>query len=46
VYEGIMPNRRTRWHSRAVCALELPTGSLGRGAVGVGDRIACEETAE
>lgn len=42
-YEGVGPNRRTAWHSGADCALELPAGSLERGAVAVGDRISWEE---
>jgi uncharacterized protein len=44
-YEGVAPNRSTRWHRRAESALELPAGSLGRASVSVGDRILWEETA-
>ncbi|HWB43475.1 MAG TPA: DUF192 domain-containing protein, partial [Gemmatimonadales bacterium] len=42
-YEDVRPNRRTRWHAGADCALELPAGSLARAAVTVGDRISWEE---
>jgi uncharacterized membrane protein (UPF0127 family) len=42
-YDNVGPNRRTAWHRRADCALELPAGSLSRAAVAVGDRISWEE---
>jgi uncharacterized membrane protein (UPF0127 family) len=42
-YEALPPNRRTRWHSSAACAIELPVGSLGRAAVAIGDRISWDE---
>ncbi len=42
-YEALGPNRRTAWHSRADCAIELPAGALDRASVGVGDRISWGE---
>jgi hypothetical protein len=42
-YVAFGPNQRTAWHSAADCALELPVGALGRGAVTVGDWISWEE---
>ncbi len=42
-YEALAPNRRTPWHARAACAVELPAGSLERAAVGLGDRISWDE---
>jgi uncharacterized membrane protein (UPF0127 family) len=42
-YESLAPNRQTSWHPRAACAVELPAGSLGRAAVGLGDRITWDE---
>jgi hypothetical protein len=38
-YPGLEPNRRTRWHGDAYCALELPSGTLERTALSEGQRL-------
>ena len=42
-YGDLAPNRRTRWHPAAACAVELPAGALERAAVAVGDRLHLDE---
>jgi uncharacterized membrane protein (UPF0127 family) len=44
-YPSLAPSRRTRRHSNADCALELPAGALARSAVRVGDRLRWETIA-
>jgi uncharacterized protein len=38
-YRELAPNRRTRWHRRAACALELAPGTLERTRVTPGARL-------
>ena len=38
-YSALQPGERSRWHSRAYQALELPTGTLERTGTSVGDLV-------
>jgi uncharacterized membrane protein (UPF0127 family) len=42
-YHALAPGARTRWHSTAVDALELPSGTLARTGTVNGDRIVYTE---
>jgi uncharacterized membrane protein (UPF0127 family) len=37
LYREIAPGARSRWHDRARCALELPSGALATSGTEVGD---------
>jgi uncharacterized membrane protein (UPF0127 family) len=41
-YASLAPSRRTRRHSSAEFALELPAGALARSSIQVGDRLSWE----
>ncbi len=41
-YRQLPPNRRTDWHRRAVCALELSPGTLERTGTRTGSRLSLE----
>lgn len=43
MYRALGPNRRTGWHAEAVCALELPPGTLDRTALTEGQRLSWTE---
>jgi len=43
-YAELEPWQRTRMHSKANSALELPAGTLARTGTVVGDRLSWEET--
>ena len=43
-YADLEPWQRTRMHSKAFSALELPSGTLARTGTVVGDRLSWEET--
>jgi len=43
-YAELEPWQRTRMHSKAYSALELPAGTLARTGTVVGDRLSWEET--
>lgn len=42
-YHALPPGARTRWHSNALDALELPPGTLGRTGTVIGDTIVYTE---
>jgi uncharacterized membrane protein (UPF0127 family) len=42
-YHALRPWRRTRWHSAAVEALELPAGTLSGTGTREGDTLVCTE---
>jgi uncharacterized membrane protein (UPF0127 family) len=42
-YHGLAPGARTRWHSSALDALELPAGTLARSGTVTGDTIVYTE---
>lgn len=42
-YQALAPGARTRWHSEALDALELPVGTLARSGTVNGDTIAYTE---
>jgi uncharacterized protein len=42
-YQALAPGARTRWHSNAVDALELPVGTLARTGTVNGDTIVYTE---
>ena len=42
-YQALQPGRRTRWHSGALDALELPAGTLAATRTVEGDTIVCTE---
>jgi uncharacterized membrane protein (UPF0127 family) len=45
IYQALAPGTRTRWHSSAVDALELPPGTLARTGTVNGDTIVYTEVA-
>jgi uncharacterized membrane protein (UPF0127 family) len=44
-YQALAPGARTRWHSKAVDAIELPPGTLARSGTVNGDTIVYTEVA-
>lgn len=42
-YEALAPGARSRWHSDALDALELPVGTLSRSGTVIGDTIVYTE---
>lgn len=46
MYRGLAPGTRTRWHTEAKMALELPEGTLAASDTHPGDRLTWTETEE